>query len=479
MTRVLLVEDNPGDARLIEELLRECSEPFAVSHVKTLAEAIGRVDVHDVALLDLTLPDASGITTVQRLAIAARALPIVVLTGNADDQLGIEALSAGAQDYLRKGEIVPALLAKALRYAIERKRMVALEVAQQQLEEAVTRARFVAEVTAAATGSLEVVPGMRAVASLLVPSLADGCVIELNNAGRLERIAIGEVGAGSRLTLPLVSRGKALGSMVLASARGFRDQDRLLADEISARIGLGIDNAMLYGDAQRAVRARDEMMAIVSHDLRNPLGVVQLTLGMLETDPAMLPTALPRAVRAVEQMRLLIDDLLQISQIDAGTLSIETRRVELEPLLEDVYEHHRMLAADKRINVRREVSALIGPLDIDTRRLSQALGNVLGNAIKYTPNDGEIVLSARSHEDGVLISVRDTGPGIPSEHVSRIFDRFWQADRRRRDGVGLGLPIAKGIIERHGGRIDVTSELGRGTTFLITLPQSATKPATT
>ena len=473
--RVLLVEDNPGDARLIRELVRELPGPtIAITHVETLAAARGGVADHDVALVDLTLPDATGLVAVEALAAASRTLPIVVLSGNGDERVALEALTAGAQDYLRKDEISSTLLGKALRHAIERKKLVALELAQHELEQAIARSRFTAEVTTAATSSLDPEACMRAVAPLLVPRLGDACAIDVAKDGGWRRIAsAGEPGPGeASVDLPLVSRGRTIGRIALyqqRTARPFAEEDRLLAAELSASIALGIDNASLYAEAQRAIRGRDEMMAVVSHDLRNPLGVVELSLELLESNPSFGATAIPRARRAAAQMRALVDDLLQLAQIDAGTLTVRREPVELASFLDDLFEHHRVLAAEKKIVVEKSFAPHLGSAPLDSNRLTQALGNLLGNAIKFTPMAGQVRLTASPTTRGVVISVSDTGPGIPPEQLARIFDRFWQADRQR-NGIGLGLPIARGIIHAHGGTIDVKSEPGGGTTFRVTLP---------
>jgi signal transduction histidine kinase len=269
----------------------------------------------------------------------------------------------------------------------------------------------------------------------------------------------------------LIARERKIGALVLWGSQ-FSDEDRLLVEELCRPLALAFDNATLYSDAHRAIRSRDEMLAIVSHDLRNPLGVVQLSLSMIEASPASLVTSLPRATRAVDRMRHLIDDLLQVSQIEAGTLVIEPTAVDLTSLLDDIYEQHRVLAQGKDIDVHRRLAPRLGSAQVDPHRITQALGNLLGNAIKFTPSKGSITLAAAPTDRGVEISVIDTGPGIPLDQVNRIFDRFWQADRQRRDGVGLGLPIAKGIVNAHGGVIDVLSAPGQGTTFRITLPSA-------
>jgi signal transduction histidine kinase/DNA-binding NarL/FixJ family response regulator len=541
VTRVLLVEDNRADARLLAELLSEVSErPFELTCVETLAAALAVGARHDVALLDLSLPDAAGIETVTRMIGALPALPIIVLTGNVDDRIALDAVAAGAQDYLRKDEITPTLVARTIRYAIERRKaeessqqLVALQVVQRKSQEAFERARFVGDVVGAATSSLDVGACMKAVANLLVPTLGDFCAIDLrHDGGWVERIAYGtsdpsttailrelcaqtpggqpavdllleamESGtsvmvpeldpatvagderfhalaialrAHSILITPLIARDRVVGAityMMGCSGRTYGADLGLVADDVASRVALGLDNGRLFADAQRAIRGRDELLAIVSHDLRNPLGVVELALGMIQRDAASLTAALPRAQRGVARMQRLIEDLLEVARIEAGTLSIQLRPTDLSALLVDLYEQHRGLAANKGIRLVREFAPRLGVVEIDADRISQAISNLLGNAIKFTPAEGAIYMSANVVDTSITISISDTGPGIAKQHVAHIFDRFWQPPDRRRDGVGLGLFIVKGIVDANGGTIDVESEEGRGATFRIALPR--------
>ncbi len=281
--------------------------------------------------------------------------------------------------------------------------------------------------------------------------------------------------ARSMLVTPLIARNRTVGAITYVmgpSGRRYDDDDlQLLAEELSERIALGIDNATLYATARSAIRAREELLAVVSHDLRNPLNVVQLALAMIEGDPDTLVAALPRAKRGVERMQRLIEDLLELARIDSGTLLVETRKIEVSTILDDVFEQHRILAQSKGISLVRVGDEPEFAAIADRHRLSQALSNLLGNSIKFTPVGGTIRLGAESRDHSVVFSVSDTGAGIAREHLDHIFDRFWQPEQRR-DGVGLGLAIVKGIVDAHRGSIEVESAIGKGTTFRIVLAAS-------
>lgn len=473
MTRILLVEDNRADARLFEELVSEIpGRPFALEVAGTLADARARAASCDIVFLDLSLPDAHGIATVTAMASAARRLPIVVLTGTDDPRIWEDAMRAGAQDYLTKAEITPSLVERTVRYARQRKR--AEEDAQRLAiaNEAARRAGFLSTLGAAIASSLDLDIMLPAVAKLLVPTLGESCTIDLVRDGVRSRVAAsGTSEARRNYETALVARGRVVGA-ITCSLPDDREPDedlQRLANEAADRIAMGIDNAMLYATAQRAVRARDELMAVVSHDLRNPIGVVSLALNMIEEDPGMVAAALPRGMRAVERMIHLIDDLLEIARIENGTLKIEPRPVPANQILEDAIEQHGALAEQRGIKLEL-ASSTDAVANVDRQRVGQAISNLVGNSLKFTPAGGRIRIGARAEANEVVLSIEDTGKGISREHLGHIFDRFWQPPNTTRDGIGLGLAIVKGIVDAHGGRITVESTVGVGTAFQIALP---------
>jgi signal transduction histidine kinase len=214
------------------------------------------------------------------------------------------------------------------------------------------------------------------------------------------------------------------------------------------------------------------MVAIVSHDLRNPLQSILTACQLLELDvPAERRkefTAILR--RSAKEMERLVEDLLDVSRIEAGELSLSLDAVQVPGVLSESLALYGPLAASKNVRLECAVQETLPSIVGDRGRLLQLFSNLIGNAIKFTDAGGRVELSARREEDEILISISDTGQGIPEEELPRIFDRFWQADRKGRQGTGLGLTIAKGIVEAHDGTIEVTSEVGVGSTFFVSLP---------
>lgn len=227
---------------------------------------------------------------------------------------------------------------------------------------------------------------------------------------------------------------------------------------------------------RRAVRARDEMLGVVSHDLRSPLQGIELAAKQIslrarkEGGPEWLQISVERVLRSARTMRRLIEDLLDIVSIEEGWLSIQRGTVDPAALVHDALESLRAHAEDKKLRLEGGVEPGLSPISADHDRILQVLTNLIGNALKFTPAGGHVLVRAEAREGEVVFSVTDTGPGIPEEQRQHIFKRFWQADSADRRGRGLGLAIAKGIVEAHGGRIWIDSELSRGSTFSFTVP---------
>jgi len=404
------------------------------------------------------------------------------------------------------------------------------------------RRRLLADASDALVRTLDVEATLRVIVELVVPGLADLCIIDLvTTQGSLERVAVhreparqreadgiwrfsprrehaehptiraietGEaqlipflddekiervsvndehadyirkLGTRSMMIVPLAARGRTLGAITFASmerARTYNEGDLELAVALAERAAFAVDNARLFADAQRAIRTREDLLAVVSHDLRNPLSSILTSAALIArrapTGEAGARTRKHTEIiqRSVERMDRLIGDLLDLASIEAGALSIDRRVHEAAPLLREALEAQGPIARE------RSIELLLDPVDphllvnCDRDRVLQVLTNLIGNAIKFTKPAGSIVLGVDLARGNVCFFVRDTGPGIAAEELPHIFDRFWQARRRARSGVGLGLSIAKGIVDAHGGRIWVESTVDVGSVFYFTLPSA-------
>jgi len=284
----------------------------------------------------------------------------------------------------------------------------------------------------------------------------------------------------SYIGLPLTVRGRMLGAMVLVSSDPRRRHalaDVTLGEDLAYRAALALDNAQLYRSAQRAIQARDDVLNIVAHDLRNPLNACALAAATLLCKPPdedgwrFVTKGAEIIVRSIKRANRLIQDLLDVARIETGKLAIERTRVPSRDLVVEASETFGAMASDTSLELRVEIPRELPAVSADRERVLQIFANLVDNAIKFTPPGGRILLGAARSEDEVCFSVADSGPGIPPEEVPHLFDRFWQARRTDRRGAGLGLSIAKGLVEAHGGRIWLESTAGAaGSTFHFTLP---------
>ena len=235
---------------------------------------------------------------------------------------------------------------------------------------------------------------------------------------------------------------------------------------------------------QMAVNARDDTVSVVAHDLRNPVSAVKMLSAALlqRAKSENLSQESVEQVRLIRQASLqmdrLIQDLLDVTRVETGRLVIEPIPLRLASLLESAIETLRPLVEEAGLKLEEEFASDLPSVAADEQRIAQVLSNLVGNAIKATPRGGKVTIAAHRDNGGVQVLVRDTGVGIAREQLAHIFDRFWQSSQSsiRTRGAGLGLAIARGIVEAHGGQLVADSEVGKGSTFTLTLPAIDRKP---
>lgn len=365
-TRVLLVEDDPGYARFLREILLESAEDYEVSAVGTIADAVARLaEAFDIVLLDLGLPDADGTEALTAVASAAPHVAVLVLSSHAELDVALESMRLGAQEYLVKGQAEHVLLPRAIRYAIERR----------------------------------------------------------------------------------------------------RHRDVLAAAHL---------------EAERANAVKDEFLAMLGHELRNPLAPIVTGLALIRHHGGpQIDHHLSIVERQVHHLTRLVDDLLDVSRIARGKLTLEERDVDLADVIADGIETAEPLIKEKGHTLTVENSS--EPLLVrgDRSRLAQVVANLLTNAARYTPAKGKIVVSTRREGEEVVLRVRDSGTGMSPELLGRVFELFVQGERtvdRSAGGLGLGLPIVRNIVTLHGGSVSAHSDgVGKGSELVVRLP--GTTPA--
>jgi signal transduction histidine kinase len=258
---------------------------------------------------------------------------------------------------------------------------------------------------------------------------------------------------------------------------GFDDQDERIARLFATHAGVATSNLHFYRSLLAAVRGREEVLAVVSHDLRNPLTVIRMTAcGLLQLPPGeeisrFVGRAGERIRWATDRMERLINDLLDVARVDSGTFRVRQEPESAEGLVSDALDLMAPLAEQKSLRLSSDV-APVPLVPCERELIGRVFSNLVSNAIKFTPEGGSITVSVRPIDGTVRFAVTDTGSGFPEDLKARIFERFWQESPDRR-GSGLGLYISKGIVEAHGGHIGAESQEGVGTTVWFTLPVQA------
>lgn len=289
-----------------------------------------------------------------------------------------------------------------------------------------------------------------------------------------------EEGVSSSLTCPLVNEGKAIGFIFFSSFKPetYRDVHVELFLQIAGQLAAIVEKSRLYKELLELNEAKNRFLGMAAHDLRNPIGVVSSFATLMRE--GVLGAITPNQKRVLQQMEqacggmlTLINDLLDVSSIEAGQLVLEKSTASFAAFLTECVDLDRMLASAKNIELILEIEKDLPSISFDSKRMRQVVDNLLSNAVKFSQPGTAVVINATSSSGQLLVSVTDEGPGIPPEEVGRLFQDFSRTSVRPTAGeksTGLGLSIVRRIVNAHGGSVTVESDLGRGSTFIFAIP---------
>jgi signal transduction histidine kinase len=534
--KILVVDDDDVDRMAVRRALKASGLDVNIVEVDSADAALSKLsnEHFDCALCDFRMPGTDGLAVIRAARDKGILTPFIMLTGFGDEQTAVELMKAGAADYISKSQLTHERLAQSLRgvvrihqaeieasradvelrryanqlrdvakAAIDINATLAVDAMLQSTTENARRilnARYAeTRLDADTTASSDKLEAQTAMWRASAPaeeeqeltSWADATRDEMPGitpeilamlAENPDAVDLGKTGfhVPNTVTADLMGRtGKKLGTLQLwdkKDGQNFDEADEAILTQLAQLAAVALENARLFRAAQDATRARDDLVAIVSHDLRNPVHTIHMAASfLLDVAPkddrrVQARRQLEVIQRSANRANRLIQDLLDVAKIQAGGLVVEQVPVEVKSLLTEIMESATTLASPANIRVSCHHPDGIPAVSTDRERALQVFTNLLGNAIKFTPKGGEIRILAALDNGEIRFTVADSGPGIPPEHLNHVFDRYWQAKSTAKLGTGLGLSIAKGIVEAHGGRIWAESPPGSGAHFNFTLP---------
>jgi PAS domain S-box-containing protein len=491
LLRVLLIEDNLGDIRLIREMLKEASgKQYDLKNVVRLSTAIEYLaEQHpDVILLDLGLPDSQGLNTLTSIiAATASVIPVVVLTSLNDESVGVEAVHLGAQDYLVKGQLTARHLCRVFDFAIERQQaaesLVASEVRYRRLFESAQDGILILDVETAKV--TDVNPFL---IDMLGYSKEEFIGKKLWDIGAFRNIEVTKLAFAKLQSehyiryddMPLETKDGRFISVEFVSNVYDVDHTSVIQCNIRDITDRRRAEETLLQNQRQQLQIRDKFLSRMSHELRSPLTPIHQFVTILLDGIAGDLNAEQReyltiTLNNINMLRNMVRDLLEVTRAESGKLDIDLRCVYLTELIPQILKTYQ-LATTKGMLISAHVPADISPIYADHNHVRQILDNLLDNAIKFSSEKGEISIGVEvSHEspEFIRIAVTDDGCGISPEEQGKIFNYLYQVEgstEANHRGLGIGLYICRELVSNHGGQIWVESQLGHGSTLFFTLP---------
>jgi signal transduction histidine kinase/DNA-binding response OmpR family regulator len=523
---ILVVDDRPAKLIAMEALLADLGENVVC--VASGADALRQLPERDFAviLLDVNMPDMDGFETAALIRQRPRwqHVPIIFMTAASDDTHVLRGYSLGAVDYILS-PIVPEILRPKVKVFVELFRMTAqlkrqaeerVALAEEQArraaaEAASRRAAFLADAGKNMARSLDLATTAKAMLDLAVPNLGDFAMLRLRVAGQevshtrhrreattiagleafladgvgrasrlLGRQLVTEVGSGEHavrgVVCPLLARGTMVGIfavMVEAPRATYDPATVVMIEEFCGRAALALDNCLLYQEIQERDVRKEQFVAMLAHELRNPLGAISSAIGVLDMvggDPADRARGIIK--RQLQHLSRLVDDLLDTTRITTGKIELTRASVNLAESAARCLKTLEVSGSTDGFVIDAESEDTW--VDADAARVDQILANLMSNAVKYTPAGGRITIRVHPRGDQGVFEIADTGVGMAPEVLSHVFDLFFQEDRapdRRRGGLGIGLTLVRQLVELHGGQVEAASEgEGCGSRFTVRLP---------
>ncbi|MDY6834648.1 MAG: ATP-binding protein [Chloroflexota bacterium] len=510
---VLLVEDDPGDARLVRRVLKKQLEPsFSVEVSERLSAALVRIrEVEfDIMLLDLSLPDSQGVQTVAKVISEAPHTPVVVLTGLDSQEVGLEALQRGAEDYLTKGQDIPNLLVRTIRYAIERKKT------KRALQE--SEAKYSTLVELSNDGIMMIRDGEAIFANQRVCEMCGHTQSSINHS-QLQRFFPPEqrgfiekryrnntenkaISLVYELHLPKKS-GKAMWAEINANRVEYdekptdllfirditerklseqkisqKNEELRLAEEELRGLNLNLEEKVKERtiEVEELLNHKDQFIRQLGHDLRSPLTPLVALLPIVEnheSDPK-LKEMVTEIIHNVNYMKDLVEKTLTLARLSTSVTELDIHDVALRLEVDQLIIDRVSILKKNRFQIINNIEEFI-IVRADKPRLRELFDNLINNAIKFSHSGGILTIDATSDGNYATISFRDTGIGMTTEQIDHAFQEFYKADESRHelDSPGLGLSICKRIVDKHGGQIWAESKgIDMGTTIFVTLQLS-------